>query len=50
MKYPLLCCHEQKALDVMSESECDVLMQETIAYCEALKKTGQLPAVATRTN
>jgi hypothetical protein len=45
MKYLLLCCHEEKELDSMSKSECDTLMEETIAYCEALKKSGHLLAV-----
>ena len=29
----------------MSKSGCDAMMEETMAYCEALKKTGQLLAV-----
>ena len=45
MKYLLLCCHEEKKLDAMPKSECDAVMEETIAYCEALKKSGQLLAV-----
>lgn len=45
MKYLLLCCHEEKKVDSMPKSECDALMQETIAYCEALKKSGHLLAV-----
>ncbi len=48
MKYLLLCCHEEKEFDAMSKSECDAMMQKTMAYCEVLKKTGQLLAVATR--
>jgi hypothetical protein len=40
-----LCCHEEKTLDSMSESECVAVMQETMAYCEALKKSGHLIAV-----
>ena len=40
MKYLLLCCHEEKELDAMSKGECDAMMEETMAYCEALKKTG----------
>ena len=42
MKYLLLCCHEEKELDAMSKSECDALMEETSAYCEALHKNGHL--------
>ena len=45
MKYLLLCCHEEKKLDSMSKSECVAVMEETMAYCEALKKSGQLIAV-----
>ncbi len=44
MKYLLLCCHEEKKLDSMSASECAALMEETMAYCEALKQTGHLIA------
>ena len=45
MKYVLLCCHEEKKLDSMSKSECVAVMEETMAYCEALKKSGHLIAV-----
>jgi hypothetical protein len=45
MKYILLCCHEEKKLDSMSKSECVAVMEETMAYCEALKKSGHLIAV-----
>src|SRR5690348_12599945 len=45
MKYLLLCCHEEKQLDSMSKSECVAVMEETMAYCEALKKSGHLIAV-----
>ena len=45
MKYLLLCCHEEKKWDSMSTSECDAVMKETMAYCEALRKSGQLLAV-----
>lgn len=45
MKYLLLCCHEEKKLDSMSESECVAVIEETVAYCEALKKSGHLIAV-----
>ncbi len=40
MKYLLLCCHEEKRFDAMSRSECDAMMEVTISYCGALKKTG----------
>jgi len=40
-----MCCHEEKKLDTMPKSECDAVMEETMAYCEALKKTGHLIAV-----
>ena len=45
MKYMLLCCHEEKKVDSMSKSDVDALMEETMAYCEALKKSGHLLAV-----
>jgi len=45
MRYLLLCCHEEKKLDSMSKSECDAIMEETMVYCEALKKSGHLLAV-----
>jgi len=45
MKYLLLCCHEEKKVDSMSKSEIDAIMEETIAYCEALKKSGHLLGV-----
>ncbi|BCA56906.1 hypothetical protein W02_40460 [Nitrospira sp. KM1] len=45
MKYLLLCCHEEKKLDSMSRSECDAIMEETVVYCEALKKSGHLLGV-----
>lgn len=45
MRYLLLCCHEENKLDSMSKSECDVIMEETVAYSEALKKSGHLIGV-----
>jgi hypothetical protein len=45
MKYLLLCCHEEKKLDSMPKSEGDAIMEETMAYCETLKKSGHLLAV-----
>jgi len=45
MKYLLMCCHEEEQFDAMSKSECDAMMEETMAYCEALKKSGHLIAV-----
>ena len=45
MKYVLLCCHDEKTVDSMSKSEYDAVMEETIAYCEALKKSGHLLGV-----
>lgn len=45
MRYLLLCCHEEKKLDSMSKSECDAIMEETVAHCEALKKSGHLIGV-----
>ncbi|MDF0645981.1 MAG: YciI family protein [Nitrospira sp.] len=45
MKYLLFCCHEEKLLDSMSKSQCDAIMEETVAYCEALKQSGHLSGV-----
>lgn len=45
MKYLLLCCHEEKKLNSMPESECVAVMEETMAYCDALKKSGHLVEV-----
>jgi hypothetical protein len=42
MKYLLMCCTEEKKLAGLSKSECEALMQETSAYCEALHKNGHL--------
>lgn len=42
MKYLLMCCHEEKKLDSMSKGECDALIDETSAYCDALQKSGHL--------
>jgi hypothetical protein len=49
MKYLLMCCHEEKKLDTMPKSECDAVMEETMAYCEVLKKSGHL-SLRRRTN
>src|SRR5687767_8910470 len=45
MKYMLLCCHEEKKVDSMSKSELDAIMEETMSYCEVLKKSGHLLGV-----
>ena len=45
MKYLLMCCHDEKDFDAMSKSECDAMMEETMAYCQSLKQSGQLLAV-----
>ena len=42
MKYLLMCCTEEKKLETMSKSECQALIDETSAYCEALQKSGHL--------
>lgn len=42
MKYLLMCCTEEKKLAALSKSECNALMNETSAYCEALHKNGHL--------
>ena len=45
MKYMLLCCHEERKVDSMSKSELDAIMEETMSYCEVLKKSGHLIGV-----
>ena len=45
MKYLLLCCHDEKKVDTMTKREYDAMMAETVAYCEALKKSGHLLGV-----
>ncbi len=45
MRYLLLCCHEENKLDSVYKSECDAIMEETVTYCEALKKSGHLIGV-----
>ena len=42
MKYLLMCCHEEKQFADIPKSEFQVIMDETMAYCEALYKTGTL--------
>lgn len=42
MKYMLLCCHDEKTVDSMSKGEVDAIMEETMDYCEALRKSGHL--------
>ena len=42
MKYLLLCCHEEKKWDSMSKSECEAVMEETMSYCQVLKRSGHL--------
>ncbi|MCW5784797.1 MAG: YciI family protein [Nitrospirales bacterium] len=42
MKYLLFCCHEEKKFDSMPKSEGDALMNETLTYCETLKRSGHL--------
>ena len=44
MKYLIFCCHEEKKFDSMSKSECATLVDETMAYCDTLKKSGHLIA------
>jgi hypothetical protein len=44
MKYLLMCCTEEKKVDTMSKSERQALVDETSAYCEALRKSGHLIA------
>jgi hypothetical protein len=42
MKYLLFCCHEEEKFDSMTKGEGDALMNETLAYCEKLKRSGHL--------
>ncbi|WHZ16067.1 MAG: hypothetical protein OJF52_002915 [Nitrospira sp.] len=42
MKFVLLCCMEERKLEALSKSEVEALMDETSAYCEALRKNGRL--------
>ena len=44
MKFLLMCCTEEKKFADMPKSEFQVIMDETLAYCEALSKTGTLIA------
>jgi hypothetical protein len=41
MKYLCLICIEEKKVDAMPKSEMDALMEETLAYNEALQKNGE---------
>jgi hypothetical protein len=40
MKYLLMCCTEEKKLNALSKSEMDAVMDETLTYIEALRKSG----------
>jgi hypothetical protein len=42
MKFLLMCCTEERKLTALPKTECDALMEETSAYCEALQKSGHL--------
>ena len=42
MKYLILCCHDEKTYEAMSESEHKAIMEDTWAYCDTLKKSGHL--------
>ena len=42
MKYLFFYCHEEKKFDSMPKSEGDALMNETLTYCEKLKRSGHL--------
>ena len=42
MKYLFFYCHEEKKFDSMPKSEGDALMNETLTYCETLKRSGHL--------
>src|SRR5574338_1729519 len=42
MKFLLFCCMEERKLEALSKIEVEALMDETSAYCEALRKNGRL--------
>lgn len=42
MKFVLLCCMEERKLEALSKGAVEALMDETSAYCEALRKNGRL--------
>jgi hypothetical protein len=42
MKYLLMCCTEERTWEQLPKSECEAVMSETSAYCEALHKSGHL--------
>ena len=42
MKFLLMCCSEEKQMEALAKPECDALMEEMSAYCEALHKSGHL--------
>jgi len=44
MKYLLMCCTDEKRFADMPKSEFQVIVEETLAYCEALRNSGQLIA------
>lgn len=44
MKFVLMCCTSEHKYDALTESERDLLMKETMAYCEALQQSGTLLA------
>ncbi len=42
MKYLLMCCTEEKKFAEMPKHEVEAVIEETMAYCEALHKSGTL--------
>jgi hypothetical protein len=44
MRYLCLICFEEKKLDALSKSERDALADESLAYVEALRKSGHFLA------
>ena len=42
MKYLILCCHEEQTYDAMSKSQQAAIMDDTMAYCDKLRKSGHL--------
>jgi hypothetical protein len=42
MKFLLMCCTEEKKNADMPKRELETIMEDTLAYCEALQKSGTL--------
>ena len=42
MKFLLMCCTEEKRIADMPDGEVTTIIEETLAYCEALQNSGTL--------